>query len=67
MNDTVHRPTREDLVDRHEAARILGVHPNTIDRLGKTKVLKRWSIRGVRGVFYVRTDVEACIQPVEKP
>ena len=56
------RITREDLVNRHEAAAILGVHPNTIDNMGKSATLRRFRIRGVRGAFYLRTEVESCIE-----
>lgn len=55
---------REDLVDRHGAAKILGVHPNTVDRLGLDGDLTRYRVKGVRGVLYLRTEIEDCIQPI---
>ena len=71
MTSRTARVRREDLVNRHEAAEILGVHPNTIDRLSKLQsngsppVLRRYRIRAVRGAFYLRADVEDMIEPEE--
>jgi hypothetical protein len=62
------RIRRDELATREEAAEILGVHPNTIDRLGKPgpgQVLRRYAIRGVRGTFYLKTAVEDCIIPLD--
>lgn len=72
MTTKTARVRREDLVNRYEAAKILGVHPNTIDKLGKPgadgspATLRRYRIRSVRGAFYLRTDVEDCIE-MEEP
>lgn len=55
---------REDLVDRHEAATILGVHPNSIDQMAADKVLHKYHIRGLRKILFLRTEVEDCIEPV---
>lgn len=55
---------REDLVDRNEAAEILGIHPNTIDRMGRERELRRYRVRGVRGVLYLRTEVEGAIEEI---
>lgn len=54
---------RADLVNRREAARILGIHPNTVDRLGHDGTLTRYHIKGVRGVMYLRSEVEGAIEP----
>jgi hypothetical protein len=55
------RVRREDLVSRQEAADILQIHPNMIDRMGRERILRRYIIKGVRRVFYLRSEVEDCI------
>jgi excisionase family DNA binding protein len=55
---------RVDLVDRHEAAEILGVHPNSIDQLAEDKVIRKYHIRGLRKILFLRAEVEDCIEPV---
>jgi hypothetical protein len=55
------RVRREDLVSRQEAADILGVHPNQIDKMGRDRILRRFTIKSVRRIFYLRSEVEGCI------
>lgn len=55
------RVRRDELVSRQEAAEILHLHPNIIDRMGREKILTRYKIAGVRRVFYLKAQVESCI------
>jgi hypothetical protein len=58
------RVRREDLVTRGEAAALLQVHPNSIDQLAEDGIIRRYHIRGLRGIYFLRTEVEDCIEPV---
>lgn len=66
---TDRQPKLSDLIDRHEAARIMGCHANTIDRMAAAGLLKKYRRHGKQQVFYDRIKVEACAEPilVEEP
>lgn len=65
MNDTSSPgPRLSDLIDRHAAAEIMHVHPNTIDRLARAGILTKYRRHGKAQVFYDRTQVEACAEPI---
>ena len=60
------RLSRAELCTRTEAAEILGCHPNTIDRLGREKTLKRYGIRGMKHtILYSRDEVANCIHEID--
>lgn len=53
---------REELCDRHEAAEMLGIHVNSVDRLGRDKILSRYGIKGMtHTVLYSREQVAGLI------
>ena len=61
------RLTRAELCTRTEAAEILGVHPNTIDRLGREKTLSRYGIKGMKHtILYSREQVANCIVEIDE-
>lgn len=58
--------TNPDLVTRQQAAKILNVHPATIDRWRESGKLP-WFQVGERAPRFRRADVLALIQPVLQP
>lgn len=64
MTTPAREPKRSDMIDRIEAARILGCHPKSIDRLGREKILQRYRLVGDPRILYDRVAVEACLDPI---
>ena len=59
------RPVRrEDLISRQAAAELLKVHPNTSDRWLAEHGAQKYRIRGDGRIFYLRTAVAACADPI---
>lgn len=58
-------PRREDLVSRKAAAKLLGIHPNTLDRAAAAAGLKKHRVLGDNQVFYLREGI-AGINVVEE-
>jgi DNA-binding transcriptional MerR regulator len=48
----------EDLINRTDAARLLKIHPNTLDREANKAGLRKFRRRDDRRVFFLRTEIE---------
>lgn len=49
---------REDLVSRKAAAKLLGIHPNTLDRAAAAAGLEKYRVVGDNQIFYRRDQLE---------
>lgn len=56
-------PGREALITRQAAARQLGIHPNTMDKIAKDSGLSRYRLIGDTRIYFLRTDI-AQIDPI---
>lgn len=55
---------RADLISRRAAAEMLGVHANTLDRWMHEAGAKKYRVRGDNRIFYLRSEVETCSDPI---
>lgn len=54
----------EEFLSKADVAKILKVHPNTVDSYTEKGYLKKYKIYGKR-VFYKRSEVEASLTPLD--
>ena len=59
-------PSRDDLVDVNEAARITGLKPATLYKLARQHRVRVYRVLG-RAVRFLRSDVEALVFAPSKP
>jgi hypothetical protein len=52
-------PRVEDLINRTDAAKLLKIHVNTLDREARKLGWRRFKRRGDARVFFLRADVES--------
>jgi hypothetical protein len=53
-----HEVRIEDLINRTDAAKHLGVHVNTLDRVARKAGMRRFRRRGDARVFFLRAEIE---------
>lgn len=56
-------PGIEDLISRMDAAKLIGVHVNTIDREVRKAGLRRFRRRGDSRIFFLRDEI-ATLDPI---
>lgn len=55
---------REDVISRGEAAALLDIHVNTVDRWAKKAGLKKYRKHGDNRVFYLRSEIDEKYVPI---
>lgn len=54
-------PNRSTLYSRRAAAMVLGVHPETLDKIAAANKLKVWQIPGHSRKFYAKVDIDRLV------